>query len=189
MLKLEVNVFSEVNFTVDTTTPAAAVIETTQTPNNAHVIDWQPGNVFETVHITQDEWVRFFWSSGADFVVTQVTEESYDNCIHTQGIVKQWTVTPSASGDVFVSGSDLPVGESYFISGLNTHCALGLRIKVNVIPGLIRLYVKVWSSGPTVGDEEVNASFIGVDMQVYSQESSLNLIDTVRGLVLLDCNA
>eukprot|EP00041_Stephanoeca_diplocostata_P028662 m.825978 g.825978 ORF g.825978 m.825978 type:complete len:566 (+) comp23410_c0_seq4:261-1958(+) len=161
LLRIQVNVFSQADFVPDTTTPAASVVETTQNPENAVVVDWQPGTDFDLVDVSEDEGVRFVWSSTAQFVVTQVTEQSFNDCDMRSGILRRWTSAPSTTGNVFVSG--LPVGISYFVSSLPGHCALGMRVRINVFPGSIRLHVKVWSDADTVGSEVVTATYTGVD--------------------------
>lgn len=48
------------DFIPDTTTPAASVVETTQNPENAVIVDWQPGSDFGIVDVSQDEGVRYW---------------------------------------------------------------------------------------------------------------------------------
>eukprot|EP00041_Stephanoeca_diplocostata_P028663 m.826059 g.826059 ORF g.826059 m.826059 type:complete len:276 (+) comp23410_c0_seq7:261-1088(+) len=90
LLRIQVNVFSQADFVPDTTTPAASVVETTQNPENAVVVDWQPGTDFDLVDVSEDEGVRFVWSSTAQFVVTQVTEQSFNDCDMRSGILRRY---------------------------------------------------------------------------------------------------
>ena len=94
----------------------------------------------------------------------QVTQEAYESCTYQAGSLDEWTSGPQTSADLFVHS--LAVGDNYFISAQPTHCSEGnMRLKVTVIPGVVRLWINVWSDTGTETSAPINATLVGFDPQ------------------------
>lgn len=151
------------DFNPPETTPPTTVAEKENiTSANATVIFWRYGDVQESINMTQDESIRFLWSTDEPLSVWQVTREAFEECSLLTGRLKQLSDGPSPQGDILVR--DLTIGDNYFISGQPTHCDQGnMKIKVTVVPGLIRLWVNVWAD--TTTENPVNVTMTGFDQQ------------------------
>eukprot|EP00040_Diaphanoeca_grandis_P024140 m.132407 g.132407 ORF g.132407 m.132407 type:complete len:567 (+) comp29604_c0_seq1:220-1920(+) len=146
----------------ETTPPPAVDDKENATDVNATIILWRYNEIHEQIFMTQDESVRFLWSTDEKLSVWQVTEEAFTACSLLTGGLEQLTDGPQEQGDILVQ--DLPVGDNYFISGQPTHCAEGdMKIKITVVPGLARLWVNVWSDTTTT--DPVNLTLTGFDAQ------------------------